>query len=107
MSKSNAYAAIIEEIFVFKFQKGMTRVDFERPDIAAAAKRRGVPPPSNVGDVVYSARYRRTLPQSIQATATAGFEWIIRGSGTGSVLLRPDAADSARAERADGVHEGA
>ncbi|MCY4120246.1 MAG: endonuclease, partial [Acidobacteria bacterium] len=92
MSKSNAYAAIIEEIFVFKFQKGMTRVDFERPDIAAAAKRRGVPPPSNVGDVVYSARYRRTLPQSIQATATAGFEWIIRGAGRGRycfVLTRP------------------
>ena len=96
MSKSNAYAAIIEEIFVSKFRKGMTRVDFERPEIAAAAKRRGVPLPSNVGDVVYSARYRRTLPQSIQATAAAGFEWIIRGSGRGPVLLCPDAADSAR-----------
>ena len=92
MSKSNAYAAIIEEIFVSKFRQGMTRVDFERPEIAAAAKRRGVPLPSNVGDVVYSARYRRPLPQSIQATAAAGFEWIIRGSGRGRycfVLTRP------------------
>ena len=70
MPKPNAYAAIIEEIFASRFQKGMTRVDFERPDIAAAAERRGVPSPSNVGDVVYSARYRRTLPESIQATAT-------------------------------------
>lgn len=58
-------------------------LDFERPDIAAAAERRGVPAPSNVGDVVYSARYRRTLPESIQATATEGHEWIIRGAGRG------------------------
>ena len=31
MSKPNVYAAIIEEIFKSKFNKGMTRVDFERP----------------------------------------------------------------------------
>ena len=58
MSKPNVYTAIIEEIFESKFKKGMTRVDFERTDITAAADRRGVPRPSNVGDVVYSARYR-------------------------------------------------
>ena len=40
MSKSNAYATIIEEIFASKFETGMTRVDFERADITAAAKRR-------------------------------------------------------------------
>ncbi len=55
MSRSNAYAAIIEEIFESKFEKGMTQVDFERSDITAAAKRRGVRRPSNIGDVVYSA----------------------------------------------------
>lgn len=92
MSKLNVYAAILEEIFASKFAPGMTQVDFERPDIAAAAERRGVPCPSNVGDVVYSARYRRTLPESVQATATAGNEWIIRGAGPGRysfVLTRP------------------
>lgn len=92
MSKPNAYASIIEEIFFSKFEPGMTRVDFERPDIAAAARARGVPAPSNVGDVVYSARYRQTLPDSIQTTATDGHEWIIRGAGRGRycfVLTRP------------------
>ena len=83
MSKSSAYAVIIEEIFFSKFEKGMTRVEFERSDIAAAAKRRGVSVPSNVGDVVYSARYRGTFPQSIQATASEGYEWIIPGTGRG------------------------
>ncbi len=38
MSKPNVYAAIIEEIFESKFKKGMTRVDFERSDITAAAE---------------------------------------------------------------------
>ena len=92
MTKSSAYTAIIEEIFFSKFEKGMTQVDFERPDIAAAAKRRGVSVPSNVGDVVYSARYRGTFPESIQSTATEGYEWIIPGAGRGRysfVLTRP------------------
>ena len=83
MSKPNVYAAIIEEIFQSKFKKGMTQVDFERPDITAAADRRGVPRPSNVGDVVYSARYRGSIPESVQSTATRGREWIIRGTGPG------------------------
>ena len=92
MSKSNVYAAIIEEIFLSKYAPGMTQVDFERSDLTAAAERRGIPVPSNVGDVVYSARYRRTLPESVQATAAAGYEWIIRGMGRGRycfVLTRP------------------
>lgn len=92
MPKSNVYAAIIEEIFASKFKKGMTRVDFERSDITAAAKQRGVRRPSNVGDVVYSARYRGNLPESVQSTATADREWIIRGTGPGRysfVLTRP------------------
>ena len=92
MSQSSAYAAIIEEIFVSKFKKGMTRVDFERSDIEAAAERRRVQRPSNLGDVVYSARYRGSIPESVQSTATHGHEWIIRGAGPGRysfVLVQP------------------
>ena len=92
MSQSSTYAAIIEEIFVSKFEKGMTRVDFERSDIAAAAERRGVRHPSNLGDVVYSARYRGSIPESVQSTAAPGHEWIIRGAGSGRysfVLVQP------------------
>ena len=81
MPDLNVYASIIEEIFLSKFRTGMTQVDFERSDIAAAAERRGVQLPSNVGDVVYTFRYRQPLPQSIQAEATQGHEWIIRGRG--------------------------
>ena len=81
MPDLNVYASIIEEIFLSKFRRRMTQVDFERSDIAAAAERKGVQLPSNVGDVVYTFRYRQPLPQSIQAKAPRGHEWIIRGRG--------------------------
>lgn len=82
MSKNlKVYDAIIEEIFVSKYAPGLTQVDFERSDIAVAAMRRGVSTPSNLGDVVYSYRYRRPLPQAIQAKAVPGYEWIIQGRG--------------------------
>ena len=58
----------------------------------AAAERVGVPCPKNVGDILYSSRYRRKLPESIQATAPVGYEWIIRGRGQSRyrfVLVRP------------------
>ncbi len=83
MSKLKVYAEIIEEIFVSKYVSGMTRVDFERGDISTAAEQRGVPRPSNVGDVIYSYRYRRPLPKPVQAKATPGYEWIIEGRGRG------------------------
>ena len=41
---------------------------------------------------MYSARYRGSLPESVQSTATAGREWIIRGTGPGRysfILTRP------------------
>ena len=92
MPKTNIYSTIIEEVFKSKFKEGMNQVDFERSDITEAAKRLGVRRPSNLGDVVYSARYRGNLPDSVQSTATQGREWIIRGAGPGRysfVLTRP------------------
>lgn len=77
------YGAIIEEIFKSKFKDGQIRVDFTRDDIPAAARRRSVRGPKNVGDVVYSARYRKGIPESVQATAPKGSAWIIRGTGHG------------------------
>ena len=37
--------------------------------------------PKNLGDVVYSFRYRTALPSSILATAPEGEAWIIRSTG--------------------------
>ena len=61
----------------------MTQVEFERSDLTAASERLGIPSPKNLGDVLYSLRYRQKLPASVRATAGEGYEWIIRGTGDG------------------------
>ena len=44
--------------------------------------------PKNLGDVIYSMRYRTELPPSIAATAGQGMEWIIEGAGAGRYRFR-------------------
>lgn len=80
---SNRYAAIISKIFLDKYRRGDESVPFRRDDILIAADALSVEPPKNLGDVVYSFRYRTTLPEAIQSTADEGKMWIIRPAGTG------------------------
>ena len=56
-------------------------MEFEREDIVAAASALNIPIPKNVGDVVYSFRYRAELPPDILAEAPEGKTWIIRPAG--------------------------
>ena len=56
-------------------------MDFERDDIVAFAAQLGIEPPRNLGDVVYSFRYRTPLPSSIVDEAPDGQAWIIRSTG--------------------------
>lgn len=78
---SNRYKALIEQIFRANYREGMSRVEFERDDLAKAAARLGIDVPKNLGDIVYSLRYRTELPQFILATQPSGKEWIIEGKG--------------------------
>ncbi len=43
--------------------------------------------PKNLGDVLYSFRYRTLLPKSIASKAPKGYEWIIRPAGKGKYKL--------------------
>lgn len=81
MSKQNVYSSIIERIFRSKFKTGMREVEFEREDIAKFAAKLNVKLPKNLGDLVYSLRYRTPLPQSIKSTAGQDEIWIIRPAG--------------------------
>ena len=56
-------------------------MDFERGDIEDAAARFGVRLPKNLGDVIYTFRYRARLPESILSRAPAGEEWVILPAG--------------------------
>ena len=77
----NRYSQIIEAIFSKYFQKGSKEIQFERLDIITAAKKLRIRLPKNLGDVLYSFRYRTPLPNSILEKAPKGLQWIIRPAG--------------------------
>lgn len=79
--KKNRYAAIMEKIFFSKYTKGDEDITFEREDLERAAKALRIKLPKNLGDVIYSIRYRTELPRRILRTQPEGKEWIIEGRG--------------------------
>ena len=82
MSKtSKRYVQIIEAIFSRHYRQGDTVVTFERAEIIQAAQESGVELPRNLGDLVYTFRYRGKLPESITSKAPTGYEWILRPAG--------------------------
>lgn len=92
MSEGNRYSQIIARIFKDKFKPGMRELEFERTEIARIAAKLKIDLPKNIGDVVYSFRYRVGLPDSIKSTAPKGEVWIIRPAGPGKYkfVLTPD-----------------
>jgi hypothetical protein len=81
MSKAGRYAQIVETLFHRNYQAGADSVPFAREQIEEVAAELGIALPKNLGDVVYSFKYRNALPTSIQEKAPAGMEWVIVGKG--------------------------
>lgn len=75
------YNALIERIFTDRYRSGATRVEFRREDLISTAQELGVAVPKNLGDVVYSLRYRAAMPESVLRTQPEGMEWVILGAG--------------------------
>jgi hypothetical protein len=75
------YAQIIESVFLANYEEGSEEVEFGREDFVHHAEDLGIEPPKNLGDVVYSFRYRVALPDSIRERAPEGLVWIIRAAG--------------------------
>jgi hypothetical protein len=75
------YGRIIASIFDEKYSSPMDEVPFTRDDLMTHAQRLGLSPPKNLGDIVYSFRYRADLPESIMRTVPEGYTWIIVGTG--------------------------
>ena len=79
MSKrQRKYAPVITRIFFSRYTEGARVVYFERQDFETAARELGIEPAKNLGDNLYSFRFRAALPESIQATAPEGEAWVIR-----------------------------
>jgi hypothetical protein len=80
-NKGTAYDQIIEKIFFDKFTPGSREVKWERSDIVRVAEELGLDRPKNLGDVIYTYRFRRKLPESIRKVAPRSKFWIIRLAG--------------------------
>lgn len=85
MPENNRYKQLVEHIFFDAnfgaYTNGMTEIIFAREDIEHAARELNIALPKNVGDVVYSNRYRGGASRRILDTAPPGLEWIIEGNG--------------------------
>lgn len=78
---ANRYSALIERIFLNHWKKGIKEFEFERQEIEVAAKALHIDLPKNLGDLIYSFRFRVALPEAIRKTQPGDLEWIIEGAG--------------------------
>ncbi len=90
--KPNRYYRIIETIFKEKYTEDAEVILFQRDEFIGVANRLGISVPKNLGDVIYSFKYRKSLPDSIRPTAPEGKEWVIisQGRATYAFELRTD-----------------
>ena len=84
----NRYEALIETIFFCHYKAGDVVVAFPRVELEDTAKQLNIRLPKNLGDVIYSFRYRYPLPARILATQPSGQEWLIEGSGRSKYEFR-------------------
>jgi hypothetical protein len=80
---SNRYVKIIEALFQKNFTEGANEVHFNREEFSKMAEQLNITLPKNLGDIVYSFRYRTDLPESITKTAPEGKYWVIQPHGRG------------------------
>lgn len=73
----SGYESLIVDAFFARYEQGSSSVEFSRNDIRNHAKFSA----KNIGDVIYSYRYRKPMPKEIANCAPPGKGWIIKGTG--------------------------
>ena len=81
--KPGRYQALIEKIFFDHYTDGATEFVFDRTEIKPAAESLDIELPANLGDVIYSFRFRTEFPERVIATQLDGMEWVIELAGRG------------------------
>ena len=79
--KLNLYSAIIEKIFFEHFTGPEEIIEWERREITQAAKALNLPTPKNIGDLIYTFRFRQPFPKKIIDTQYDEREWILELNG--------------------------
>src|SRR5579862_1250794 len=80
---TNRYTQLLAHLFDVHYQPGATEVEFDRAEMEAAAHGLGIQLPRNPYDIAYTFRFRAPMPQSVQAKAPEGRQWILRTVGRG------------------------
>ena len=80
---ANRYAVLIEHIFKHHWSLGVHEFEFAREEIETSAASLAIKLPKNLGDIIYSFRFRIRFPIGIVSTQPEGLEWIIEGAGSG------------------------
>ena len=80
---TNKYDSIILAIFREKYTVSDTSIIFGREEMTEKAALLGIKVPKNLGDIVYSYKYRKSLPAEITSTAPDGSYWRIHNIGAG------------------------
>lgn len=82
------YHQLIEKIFFDRYTRNATKINWARSDLKAAATELGVVLPDNLGDVIYSMRFRTPMPSRVLETQPQGQEWIIELVGRSKYQFR-------------------
>jgi len=78
--KTDKYSKVIEEIFFSLYKERAEVIKFTRKDIEKVAIKLDI---KNLGDILYSFRMRKDLPERIKKCAPKEKEWVIRLAGRG------------------------
>jgi hypothetical protein len=85
---ASRYVQIVEAVFQRYWKKGKTEFAFERDELQQVCAELKIEIPKNLGDVIYTFRYRKALPKSILATQPADRGWLILGDGDARYRFR-------------------
>ncbi len=86
--KTNRYKVLIDRVFFNHWSEGVTEFEFERGELENVATEMTIKLPKNLGDIMYSFRFRTGYPESILLTQPSGKEWIIEGAGRARYRFR-------------------
>jgi hypothetical protein len=75
------YSAILDKIFFAHWKKGTAEFQFGRTELEDWAAKLKIELPKNLGDLLYSFRFRAPMPDAIRKTAPKGMEWRIELAG--------------------------
>ncbi len=86
--KAARYDAIIKKLFDRHHKSTETSFLFDRVELEEIATYLKLKRIKNLGDILYTYRFRRDLPTSIRETEHSGLEWAIKLAGRGMYRFR-------------------